>query len=322
MAHASSGSGAFDAFLSASAGAGGGMFAAAMLMPVEIAKTRISVSQKGETTILGTMRQVVEKDGLPGLFSGVSVKCFEKGTENFVFFYVYEALKKFAAERQIQITNGVSLCMGFLAGIVTMTSINPLEVLSTKLQVGTARGPLSLLRLVVSKDGLAGLFTGYWFNLLLCSNPAIQNTVFVQMQEAMMQRKLLQGLSAKVSLTSLEVFMLGALAKAIATIITFPVTRMKTMLQAGPKPVDEADCDNDATLDALPRNFSFHFNQKVPVKPRPSEQFFELYRGLWPTLMKGVLQAALMYVAKDQVTKLVVMCLRGISRKPSVFASS
>ena len=27
-----------------------------------------------------------------------------------MFFYVYEALKKFAAERQIKITNGVSLC--------------------------------------------------------------------------------------------------------------------------------------------------------------------------------------------------------------------
>ena len=33
------------------------------------------------TAALG--RQIVEKDGLPGLFSGVSVKCLEKGTENF-----------------------------------------------------------------------------------------------------------------------------------------------------------------------------------------------------------------------------------------------
>ena len=110
--------------------------------------------------------------------------------------------------------------MGFLAGIVTMTSINPLEVLSTKLQVGTARGPLSLLRLVVSKDtstnlellafksrrrldcpgedGLAGLFKGYWFNLILCSNAAIQNTVFVQR---------LGKLSAKICLESTLVVM-------------------------------------------------------------------------------------------------------------------
>ena len=89
---------------------------------------------------------------------------------NFVFFYVYQAMKRFAAERQVQITNSVSLChphavadllpmepgasqlrallaaskskrpqstqvflgshpgLGFLAGIVTMTSINPLDL--------------------------------------------------------------------------------------------------------------------------------------------------------------------------------------------------
>ena len=41
------------------------------------------------------------------------------------------------------------------------------------------------------------------------------------------------------------------------------VSAESALFQAGPKPVDEADCDNDATPDALPRNFSFHFNQKA-----------------------------------------------------------
>ncbi|CAE7611807.1 mcfQ [Symbiodinium pilosum] len=205
-----------------------------------------------------------------------------------------------------------------------MTSINPMEVLSTKLQVGSAaRGPLDQLRLVISQDGLAGLFKGYWFNLILCSNPAIQNTIFDKIQEAMLLRKKQRAASAKVSLTSLEVFMLGALAKAIATMITFPVTRIKTMLQAGEPPIPEEEREhNDDEKTQAPqilRNLSF--SHKALEGQRPRERLCELYRGLRPTLMKGVLQAALMYLAKDQVTKIVVACLRAVAKKRRLVAN-
>ena len=177
--------------------------------------------------------------------------------------------------------------------------------------------------LPVCEDGLAGLFKGYWFNLILCSNPAIQNTIFdkqlgvwrtqrqhppdvhfapvsnciqlPRIQEAMLLRKKQRAASAKVSLTSLEVkldrirsssdkragcsalaleaagklllckptwlrFMLGALAKAIATMITFPVTRIKTMLQARGKrkPCSELMLSTCSTVFCRDQRASMH----------------------------------------------------------------
>merc|ERR1719160_1050855 len=122
----------------------------------------------------------------------------------------------------------------------------PLEVVATRLQAeGPAgRGFISVLWSILDTDGLEGLFRGFWFNMALCVNPAIQNTCFDRMKESLLRSAKKSGRAA--SLSPLQAFVLGAVAKAIATVVTFPLVRLKTMLQAGAPPfVEEAE---DATI--------------------------------------------------------------------------
>merc|ERR1712232_301129 len=107
----------------------------------------------------------------------------------------------------------------------------------------------AVARQILEQDGVRGLFKGYWFNVALCVNPAIQNTCFDKMKDAVLRRRAAQwkamGKSytyqSYPSLTPLQAVMLGSVAKTIATLMTFPLVRIKTLLQTGKKLTDRAD---------------------------------------------------------------------------------
>jgi len=330
MARSSRDSPAFVALVQATAGAAGGVFASFVLMPLEVVKTRIQISQSGEASTLRTAQEILEKEGPAGLFCGVSTKCVETGSKNFIYFYIYDALNALA-KRRAKMTTTMKLGLGYAAGVGCATLTMPLEVLATRLQAETA-GSISTVGMackILQEDGITGLFKGFWFNMALCVNPAIQNTVFDTIK-AMVLRLKRRGVQKRVALTPLEAFMLGALAKAVATIVTFPLVRLKTMLQAGRRPSGLEDCevvepadtkarpqphllDKSASTQQLLRALSF--SAEAPPSRQPLMlRLAQLYRGLGSALAKSTLQAALLYMTKDQVEGLVVQVFKVSAR--------
>eukprot|EP00405_Crypthecodinium_cohnii_P023019 CAMPEP_0206480948 /NCGR_PEP_ID=MMETSP0324_2-20121206/37779_1 /ASSEMBLY_ACC=CAM_ASM_000836 /TAXON_ID=2866 /ORGANISM="Crypthecodinium cohnii, Strain Seligo" /LENGTH=325 /DNA_ID=CAMNT_0053958195 /DNA_START=122 /DNA_END=1099 /DNA_ORIENTATION=- len=279
----------FIALVQATAGAVGGVFAAFVLMPIEVAKTRIQLSDRAGLSTFIMMKEIVSEESVPGLFCGSFAKCFETGSKNFVYFYIYDAINALAkkALNQVHLTTGWKLALGYIAGVGNTIATMPLEVIATKVQAESKKHeslPVVVKR-VLDKEGIRGLFKGFWYNIMLCVNPAIQNTVFDKCKDALM---LLQVKAGKVnpSLTPFQAFALGAFAKAVATVITYPLVRLKTILQAGKEMKHEED--------------------KEPVSLQwIIKKFFEFYRGVGSALMKSVSQAALLYMTKDQVADLV-----------------
>jgi adenine nucleotide transporter 17 len=99
---------------------------------------------------------------------------------------------------------------------------------ATKAQVATPHtGILQVVQSVLREHGLLGFFRGFQASLLLCVNPAINYTVFEQLK-----RRLLSSTGAT-SLTLLQAFVLGAIGKIVATLITYPWVRAKILLQTG-----------------------------------------------------------------------------------------
>jgi hypothetical protein len=90
-----------------------------------------------------------------------------------------------------------------------------------------SKTPLSIgqvVNQVYSQDGLMGFYTGWWTSFVTSLNPAIQNTLFDQMKAAYLAKQTRSFLSMA------ESFWLGAFAKAVATVVTFPYSRAKVML--------------------------------------------------------------------------------------------
>eukprot|EP00928_Gymnodinium_smaydae_P027160 TRINITY_DN21088_c0_g1_i1.p1 TRINITY_DN21088_c0_g1~~TRINITY_DN21088_c0_g1_i1.p1 ORF type:complete len:369 (+),score=53.50 TRINITY_DN21088_c0_g1_i1:58-1107(+) len=310
----------FIALVQASAGATGGVFAAFVLMPLEVAKTRIQLSHEGDDSTLATLGKIVRDEGVAGLFRGAFTKCFETGSKNFVYFYIYDAINA-VVKKQVKLTTGVKLILGYVAGVGNTIATMPLEVMATKVQADTSGdGLVSLVQRVLITEGVGGLFTGFWYNVMLCVNPAIQNTCFDRIKDSLLKVKAERAGGKSVGMTAFEAFVLGALAKAVATVVTYPLVRLKTILQAGQPVSGSRQLESSGDGSAAAHN-GVHFQRSVSTsdmitdlsfrqdKPRPMQnavqRIQELYRGLGSALTKSVLQAALLYMTKDQVAGFV-----------------
>ena len=87
-----------------------------------------------------------------------------------------------------------------------------------------------------------------------------------------------------------EAFWIGAFAKAVATVATYPYIRAKVLLQRKrPADGDGADAYDAASATGILR-------QVWAKEGAPG-----LYRGMRPQLVKGVTNAALMLVIKERI---------------------
>jgi len=277
---------ALESLAQATAGAGSGVLVALALHPLELVKTRIQTGMSKPPTTKA-MAEIFKNEGLMALYGGVGAQCCEEAVENFTFFYFYSVLTGAAKQRLDSISTGLNLALGSIAGVGTMTTILPIEVFSTQMQLAKVdEGPLTILRRMCSGDGFAGLFKGYWVNLILCANPAIVNTCFDKVKDAVVQRRASVG--RQPALSALESFFLGACSKALALCLCYPLVRLKVMIQAG----------NSGT--------NGHTNGKSSEKEQPLlQRICQMYRGLGTALAKNVVSAALLYALKDQIVQAI-----------------
>ncbi|CAE7289871.1 SLC25A17 [Symbiodinium natans] len=225
---------AFIALVQASAGAAGAVFASLVLQPVEVAKTRIQISHEGDDSTLETMRKIAVADGPLGLWLGAGGKCTENGAKNFAYFYIYDWMNA-VVKQYMAVTTSAKLVLGYVAGVGNTLINMPLEVISTKMQLDDAKGlgTLGMLRRIIQDDGVGALYTGLGYNIALCINPAIQNTILDKLKETILRQMKRRNPEVTPALTAFQAFTLGAFAKAVATVVTYPLVRLKTNLPLG-----------------------------------------------------------------------------------------
>ncbi len=121
---------------------------------------------------------------------------------------------------------------------------------------------------IAKKEGLAGLYRGFLPSLILTSNPAIQLTAYDQLAAFMVRRRArsLQRDVARTKLTSIEYFLLGALAKAISTVITYPYQVVKSRQQADFTKTEEALSMMDVMCTMLRKEGAASFTQGMGAK--------------------------------------------------------
>lgn len=295
------GSPATAALLQATAGAGSAVAVAFALHPLELTKTRIQTGQSRGPLTWAAAR-IASDEGLAALYRGVSAQCCEEALENFVFFYVYAGLKRLTQRGQ-DLSTALNLLIGYVAGVCTTTCVMPVETLSTRLQLSAGEGPWTLLCRILRDEGLGALFNGIGYNIILCANPAIQNTLFDRLKSTILARRdarLAPG-SRRAALSAVEASTLGALAKALALFLCYPLVRMKVLKQAA-HGREAQDGRESSKEDAL----------------TPTQYARLLYRGLGAALSKNIVSAALMYSLKEKIARLVVAGLQKLLRRPAL----
>lgn len=177
--------------------------------------------------------------------------------------------------RPSQLSVAVNLAVGMIAGCITQTFTNPLSVVQTRMMTASSTSStlLGTTGAILKQEGAGALFRGLLPSYILTLNPAIQFVVFDRLKAfwiAYLRRrsggdarlltdtvvapnsdggggKLSHGAGtcedktpADVTPSALSLFVMGAIAKAIATVVTYPYIMAKVRLQWKPSPGQEA----------------------------------------------------------------------------------
>ena len=194
-----------------------------------------------------------------------------------------------------------NLILGCMAEWAHLPITLPIDCVTTAIQTDDKnRGAFVLLGNILSEKGIGGFYKGIQAYTVLCLKPAIQYTVYEQVKKIVLAARRASSQGRKMvdeSLSAAEAFLLGMVARIVATMLTYPYLRAKVMLQ------------------------STYGNAKVkPTIPQMiTEQISEggvwgLYQGIGPELTRGVFSAALMMMVKERIGVVVRALIDGNSR--------
>lgn len=293
-------------FVHALAGAVGSVTAMTVFYPLDTARTRLQVDDKRKAKNTAyVLLDIIHEEGLQSLYRGLLPVLCSLYCSNFLYFYTFNGLKTVFVGKGKRSSSLQDLLFGYVAGIVNVLLTTPLWVVNTrlKLQGATFRskdlqdnktkkynGIIDGLKKVSREEGMGALWSGTGPSLILAGNPAVQFMVYEATKKFLMS-------DTKEALRGRQYFALGAIAKAVSTILTYPLQVAQCRQRSGHKtPSGKADFLSQMTR--LVR-------EQGPMG---------MYKGLEAKLLQTVLTAALMFVAYEKIAAFIFRLLRGSKR--------
>ncbi|KAK5660649.1 hypothetical protein OQA88_12013 [Cercophora sp. LCS_1] len=293
------------------AGAGGGILSMALTYPLITLSTRAQVeSKRAETAFLAAVQKIVAREGVSGLYSGLSSALFGISVTNFVYYYWYEWTRAFfenaaakAGRASKKLTTVESMIAGAIAGSATVILTNPIWVVNTRMTTRKADAEdealpgvekkkklstLGTLLNLLKTEGPQALFAGVVPALVLVINPILQYTLFEQMKNAVEKKR---------RVTPTVAFFLGALGKLFATSVTYPYITVKSQMH-----VSKQGEKKEGMMEAINR----------VVK---EEGYGGLYRGIGPKVTQSVITAAFLFALKDVLYEQTVKLRGSVAKK-------
>lgn len=307
-----------------------GAFSASALYPLEVLKTKMQAEESSKLhtvdeeeeesnqiqeetnaieipkpakklNMMEYAERMYQKEGLAPFYTGIGTSAFQSSVEKALYFFAYTGLKNaycFITKRA-QIGTVVNLILGCMAEWAHLPITLPMDCWKTQIQTGKngKKAPLVILMTMLNQgDGIRGMYKGIQAYTVLCLKPAIQYTVYEQVKKMILARKRRVNdtgrNSRSHSLSTVEVFLLGMVARTIATLAVYPYLRAKVMLQSSTSEI--------STGDKTKPNISAMILQMYA-----NGGLAECFQGIGPELTRGVLSAALMLTCKERIDSIV-----------------
>ncbi|XP_043188464.1 peroxisomal membrane protein PMP34-like isoform X2 [Amphibalanus amphitrite] len=305
----------YSTLVHAIAGATGSSVAMSLTYPLDTVRTRLQLEEgRRADSTLAVLAQLVSQEGVPTLYRGMGPVLESLFCSNFVYFYTFHGLKRLVVGEH---SAPKDLLMAMTAGCINVLLTNPLWVANTRMKMeGVAElrsragdkresqerpqsrrytSLLDAVRRIGCEEGTAALYNGLVPSLLLTSNPAVH---FVAYEAS---KRYLERLHPGVPLSVTQVFLCGAAAKALATLVTYPLQAVQAQLRAG----GMVRSDGRRELRIL-RILALLF--------RRGGLAGGVYKGLEAKMLQTVLTAALMFVLYEKIAQFVFLLLLGRRR--------
>ncbi|XP_067003988.2 peroxisomal membrane protein PMP34 [Anabrus simplex] len=293
----------YKTLVHALAGAAGSVIAMGTFFPLDTVRSRLQLDEHREAKhTLAVLQELVSEEGFGTLYRGMVPVLESLCASNFVYFYTFHGLKAVKGRPSEQ-SAARDLLLASVAGVVNVVTTNPLWVVNTRLKmkgvapkngatspqdVAQYSGLLDGMLKIAHKEGVHRLWSGMMPSLILVSNPAIQFMIY----EAL--KRHLHAAYGADSVSGLVYFAIGAVAKAVATVITYPLQLVQTKLRHGHH---YKDLPPNAGLVQM----TLYILKKYGVQG--------LYKGMEAKILQTILTAALMFAAYEKIASFVFKLL-------------
>jgi len=288
--------------------------AMSLTYPLIFLSTRAAVeSKKNNKTTYQAVLDVLNSEGLAGLYSGLSGSLLGIAVTNFVYYGFYEKSREVILRSRPGkgLGTGESILAGFIAGSATTVLSNPIWVVQTVQATRTMDqspvassssstdtkpkqklGFFESVQHILQSEGIGAFWRGLGPALILVINPIIQYTVFEQLKNLLLKRRTVRlrarGSAAAAALTDKDFLFLGALSKLVATASTYPYIVVKSRMQAGASHAKQYKSSFDGLLTILRQ-----------------EGVAGLYKGIESKLLQSVLTAAILFLGQRRIYEIL-----------------
>jgi adenine nucleotide transporter 17 len=283
----------------------------------------LEVNQNAQPKLLNTLCMLhMQKT----LYKGSTPIAMTMALSNFIFFYTLQSVKKVLRQPS------ASLLTSTIAGIVNVLLTNPFWVANLRIVKSQAySGVIDCMKDIIRNEGIQHLWNGTGASLLLVSNPAIQH-YFYEIWKMNILRRRRMGLKGSTvmdaRLKPLEAFVFAALAKALATIATYPIQLAQVLMRL--QKVDKRPSESVETFDNSRRSESSSSSSSSSIEstshsnmgPKNQEREYSgtldcmmdlftkggikaLYSGMDAKLIQTVLTSALTFLTYEQIVSLL-----------------
>lgn len=296
----------------ATSGAIGSLLSTTILYPLDTCKTKYQAEvrahgQQKYRKLSDVLWEAMSNGQVLSLYQGLGTKNLQSFISQFVYFYGYSYFKRLYLKRSGNKSIGAkaNLIIAATAGACTAIITQPLDTASSRMQT-SAFGKSKGLWKTLTEGTWSDAFDGLGISLLLTSNPAIQYTVFDQLKRRMLKGKQNKaGGTSPQALSAFVAFVLGAVSKSIATVLTYPAIRCKVTIQA-------ADPNENGTEKTQPRSRKTLAGVVCAIWKR--EGVLGFYKGLHAQILKTVLSSALLLMIKEKIAATTWVLILAIRR--------
>ncbi|RID55534.1 hypothetical protein BRARA_G02788 [Brassica rapa] len=291
-----------DTICNAGAGAAAGAIAATFVCPLDVIKTRLQVHGLPETrrgsVIITSLGNILKKEGVRGMYRGLSPTIIALLPNWAVYFSVYGKLKDLLQSSDGKLSIGANMVAAGGAGASTSIATNPLWVVKTRLMTQGMRpdvipykSMLSAFSRIFREEGFRGLYSGVIPSLVGVSHVAIQFPVYEKIKQYMAK----VGDKSVDQLSPGEVAVASSISKVIASVSTYPHEVVRSKLQEQGQ-VRNAKAKYSGVIDCAKKVFR---NEGVPG----------FYRGCATNLLRTTPSAVITFTSYEMIHRFLVQVL-------------
>ena len=192
-----------------------------------------------------------------------------------------------------------SVQLGILAGIVTNVFTIPVDTVSMNLQISESEKRMGIWELawkIYKEYGILRFWKGLLPACMLTINPAMNIALFERMKAwYVFKKRDIKYQSSAAQLSAFEAFILGTVSKGAATVVTYPMIRLKALLLKVSEEYEEED--------------SLSTNRETRKRPVSAVDVIRLvlknegvagfYRGMYVQLLRSASGSGLMFMVRE-----------------------